>query len=83
MLNKAQLRAARSWLNISQDELAQISGVAKRTIIRIEQGTSGAHDRTLRDLQAALEQKGIEFLFEDGRGVGIRIKPQADRGASE
>ncbi len=77
MLNKAQLRAARSWLNISQDELAQISGVAKRTIIRIEQGASSAHDRTLRDLQTALEKQGIEFLFENGRGVGIRTKESA------
>ena len=78
MLNRAQLRAARSWLNISQDELAQISGVAKRTIIRIEQGTSSAHDRTIRDLQTALEQQGIVFLFEDGRGVGIRTKSDVE-----
>ena len=80
MLNKAQVRAARSWLNISQDELAQASGVAKRTIILIEQGTSSSHDRTLRDLQIALEQQGIEFLFENGRGVGIRAKPKTDSG---
>ena len=83
MLNKAQVRAARSWLNISQDELAQASGVAKRTIIRIEQGTSSSHDRTLRDLQIALEQQGIEFLLENGRGVGIRAKPKTDSGDGE
>lgn len=78
MLNKSQLRAARSWLNISQDELAQLSGVAKRTIIRIEQSSSSSQERTLRDLQTALELKGIEFLFEGGHGVGIRAKLRND-----
>lgn len=74
MLNRAQIRAARSWLDISQEELGQWSGVAKRTIIRIEQGTSTGQERTLRDLQRALEQHGVEFLFENGRGIGIKAR---------
>jgi predicted transcriptional regulator len=74
MLNKMQLKAARAWLDLSQDELASISGVAKRTIARIELGSAVSYDRTLRDLQVVLEQQGIEFLFENGRGVGIRAK---------
>jgi DNA-binding XRE family transcriptional regulator len=84
MLNRAQIRAARSWLDISQDELGQWSGVAKRTIIRIEQGSSSGQERTLRDLQRALEARGIEFLFENGRGVGIRARaaPEAQTAPS-
>ncbi|MGO4287337.1 helix-turn-helix transcriptional regulator [Bosea sp. TAB14] len=66
MLNSSQIRAARAWLNLSQDQLAEVTGVAKRTIARIETETTVPHDRTLRDIQAALETRGVEFLFENG-----------------
>ena len=74
MVNKEQLRAARAWLNLSQQELADVSLVTKGTIARFELGQSLPHERTLRDLRAALEQQGIEFLFEGQKGVGIRLK---------
>jgi len=74
MLNKTQLRAARGWLGISQEALAQASGVAKRTIAHFESGTRIPHERTVRDLQHALEKMGIEFIFESSIGVGIRVR---------
>lgn len=74
MLNRMQLKAARAWLDLSQDELAAASGVAKRTIARIELGSAVSYDRTIRDLQTTLEQRGIEFVFENGRGIGILVK---------
>lgn len=77
MVNAEQIRAARGWLNLSQDELAQRSGVAKRTIARIEQDVSIPYDRTLRDLQSCLEDMGIEFLFDGAKGVGIRLRSDA------
>lgn len=77
MVNAEQIRAARGWLNLSQDELAQRSGVAKRTIARIEQEVSVPYDRTLRDLQSCLEDLGIEFLFEGPKGVGVRLRQTA------
>jgi predicted transcriptional regulator len=73
MLNAEQMRAARGWLGISQDELATLSGVAKRTIARFEKGLSVPYERTLRDLQSCLEEKGVEFLFEGSKGVGVRV----------
>ena len=63
MVNPEQIRAARAWLNISQQELADASEVTKGTIARFELGQSAPHDRTLRDLRLALESRGIEFLF--------------------
>lgn len=74
MLNGNQTRAARAWLNMSQDELAHTAKVAKRTIARFELGHSVPYDRTLRDLQLAFEERGIEFLFEGQVGVGIRVR---------
>ena len=73
MVNPEQIRAARAWLNISQQELADASEVTKGTIARFELGQSAPHDRTLRDLRLALESRGIEFLFEGDVPVGIRI----------
>ena len=80
MVNRQQISAARGWLGLSQQDLADLTGVSKRTISHFEAGDRLPHDRTLRDLQIALERKGIEFLFENGRGVGIRAKAQTEGG---
>ena len=72
MVNREQIRAARAWLNITQQELADVTMVDKKTIARFELGLSVPHDRTLRDLRIALEERGIEFLFDGSVGVGIR-----------
>lgn len=74
MLNGSQMRAARAWLRMSQDDLAALAGVAKRTIVRFEQDLSVPYERTLRDIQRVLEDRGIEFQFEGQVGVGLRIK---------
>jgi transcriptional regulator with XRE-family HTH domain len=81
MLNAEQIRAARGWLGLSQDDLARLSGVAKRTIARFEKDLSVPYERTLRDLQSCLEEKGIEFLFDGSTGVGIRIRAKRGRAA--
>ncbi|PTM41619.1 helix-turn-helix protein [Bosea sp. 124] len=73
MVNRFQVCAARGWLGISQQELADLSGVAKRTIAHLETGDRIPHDRTLRDIQQALESRGVEFVFENGRGIGLRV----------
>lgn len=79
MINGSQLRAARAWLNLSQDRVAEITGVAKRTIARIETETTVPHERTLRDIQEALEALGVEFIAEGGVGTGIKVAVKPDR----
>ena len=74
MLNKEQLRAARAWLGLSQDKVAKMSRVASKTIKNFERGASVPYERTLRDIQRALERLGIEFVFDGEEGVGIRIR---------
>ncbi len=74
MLTPAQSRAARGWLNISQQELADLSLVHKRTIADFERGASVPYDRTLRDLRRALEDQGIEFLFDGPKAIGVAEK---------
>lgn len=78
MVNGRQVRTARAWLGISQDELAAKSGVTRKTILSFEQGRSRPQPRTIRDLQQTLEAEGIEFLFDEGEGVGIRNRRTGD-----
>jgi DNA-binding XRE family transcriptional regulator len=72
MVNAAQLRAARVWLSMSQEEVAAAAKLTRQTIVRLEQDTSLAQERTLRDVRTVFENMGIEFLFADGKGVGLR-----------
>lgn len=81
IVNARQIRAARAWLGWSQQQLADASTVAKRTVIRAEQegGEQAVQLRTLRDLQRALEDGGVRFLFSDGNGIGVAA---GDKGAA-
>ncbi|MCK9911954.1 helix-turn-helix domain-containing protein, partial [Microbacteriaceae bacterium K1510] len=74
MINKEQLRAARAWLDLSQQDLAVAAKVGKRTIADFERGATVPHDRTLRDIEATLVSLGIEFQFEGSKGVGVRVR---------
>lgn len=69
------LRAARVALDIGQRELAALSGVGQRTILRIEQNDPTVSIETRRRLQDAFEQAGVAFLPDDGvSGPGLRIR---------
>ncbi|MET4116415.1 transcriptional regulator with XRE-family HTH domain [Bradyrhizobium sp. JR1.5] len=73
-----QVRAARAWLDLSQDDLAQKTGITRRAIQDFENGKRTPQPRTLRDFRNALEEFGIEFLFIEERAVGI-CAPEADK----
>jgi transcriptional regulator with XRE-family HTH domain len=76
-VNGRQIAAARIYLGISQSELALASRVAVRTIAHWEKGGREIQDRTLKALVEALEQMGVEFLFDESnppRGIGIRVR---------
>ena len=56
-----RLKRLRRLRAMSQEELAEESGVGRATISRIERGETGAHGRTLRKLAATLGV-GVEEL---------------------
>lgn len=69
------LRAARVALDIGQRELAALSGVGQRTILRIEQNDKTVSIETRRRLQDAFEKQGVVFVPDDGvSGPGLRIR---------
>ncbi len=75
MLTSAQIRSARAALGWSAQDLAEKSGVVRRTIASIEAqaGVPGANSSTLHKIQTALEAAGIEFIGSPDDAPGIRI----------
>ena len=76
MLHPLQIRAARALIGMSQQELAQRSGIGLATVKRIESagleltGTA----RTLFRLQQALESAGVRFIEQSQtEGPGVRM----------
>lgn len=67
------LHAARVALGISRPELAKITGLGERTILRLE-SNERVTVRTLQLVQVALEGRGAEFMASAGdKGPGMRI----------
>jgi hypothetical protein len=70
-----QLKAARTLVGWSQEELASSAGVSLPTIKRLEaaEGWLGGRQTTVHKIRAALEKAGIEFIDENGGGPGVRL----------
>jgi len=67
---------ARAALRLTVVQAADLAGVDKSTIVRVEAGGK-IYKRTLRDLRAAFEDAGVVFLPpEDGVHTGaVGLKP--------
>jgi transcriptional regulator with XRE-family HTH domain len=72
-----QIRAARAALRWSIAEMAEKSGVSRRSIQRFEahDGVPPTHTSNLYNIQSALEA-GIEFVGapKDGPSIRLRIR---------
>lgn len=73
MLTSAQCRAARGLLDWSQRELAQQAGVGIVTIRQLEAASHEPRRATIDVVRRALEAAGVEFIDENGGGVGVRL----------
>jgi len=69
-ISPGSCRAARGYLNWSQRDLANASGVSLRAIQNFENGEREPISATRQALQQALEGAGIEFLASGG----VRLK---------
>jgi predicted transcriptional regulator len=75
LVTTRQIKAARALLAWSQSDLADRSGISEPTVARLEavDGELGGRDDTTRKIRAAIETAGIEFISENGGGVGVRL----------
>lgn len=72
-ITPVQSRMARVALSWGVRDLAAAAKVSPNTIARLERGET-LYPRTLGAIQAALEAAGVEFIPENGGGVGVRLK---------
>jgi transcriptional regulator with XRE-family HTH domain len=75
-LTSAQIRAARSLIRWSAEDLARRSSLSVATIRRAEltedeTSMTAANDVAVR---RALEAAGVEFIDENGGGPGVRLR---------
>ena len=75
-LTGRQIRAARGLVGWTAVDLAAASQVGVATIRRseVENGPVRMTPANAATLQRALEEAGIEFLPENGGGVGVRLR---------
>jgi len=81
VLTSGQIRAARAYLKWSAAELAEKSGVSRRTIVGIEadEGVPKTGTQTLLKIQSALESARIEFTGTPDDAPGIRIHARSSK----
>lgn len=79
-LTPRMCKAARSLLGWGQTEFAAASGLSKSTIGAFEAKDESAKMLGMNNRAAveAFERAGLEFIAENGGGVGIRFRNRAD-----
>ena len=60
-------------LGISQRQLAEAAKVSRPTIVDFEREARVPHPNNLEAIRSALEAGGLEFIWENGGGLGIRF----------
>lgn len=74
MITSGQIKAARALVGITASKLAELSGVAYTTVVRMESsdGIPAGQVKTLDAVQRALEEAGVEFIGTPDEGAGVR-----------
>jgi len=81
-ITSEHLRAARGLLRWDQTDLAAASGVSLPTVKRLEKqaGPLKAHGPTLQALSRALDEAGVEVIYESAEGgIGVRFRNPSPR----
>lgn len=68
----AQIKAARAYLDWSQEDLAQITGLSANTIRNLETGYISPRGKTISVIRQAVEKAGLEFI--EPAGVRLRME---------
>ena len=79
-VTSAQIRMARAALEWTVRDLADAAGLHRNTISNIEVGRYAGDDGTLKRIEAVLSKAGVEFIDENGGGVGVRLKKRSALG---
>ncbi|MFG1263891.1 helix-turn-helix domain-containing protein [Xanthobacter aminoxidans] len=69
-----QCRAARAWIDWSQDDLARAASVSLSTVRDFEKGRRVPIANNLMAMRAALEAQGARFVGDGGATLGIEFQ---------
>jgi len=80
-LTSAQIRAARSLIRWSAEDLARESSLSVATIRRAElaDGETSMTAANNHAVRRALEAAGVEFIDENGGGLGVRLRKRQQK----
>ena len=73
MLTPEQSRAARGWLDWSQDDLAKRAHVSLSTVRDFEKGRRTPIANNMEALQRAISTAGVQLVFRHGKPIGIAV----------
>ena len=73
-MSPEQSRAARGWLDISQQELADRANVSLSTVRDFEKGRRTPISNNFVAIERVFLEAGIEFLSEGGMAIGIATR---------
>jgi transcriptional regulator with XRE-family HTH domain len=74
VIEASQLRAARALVDMSQQQLAEKTGLSVQTIKRMEKlGLGRSTVDNVQAIMSALQQAGVIFIPENGEGPGVRL----------
>lgn len=71
-MTRKQCKAARALVDLTQEALAERSGITRRTLMKFETGAGNVHPAYVNSIRRALEGAGVEML--DGAAVGVRLR---------
>lgn len=76
LITPEQIRAARAMLKWRAADLAEKAGLSLASIQRMErdEGVAHASAKNVEAVRKTLDEAGIEFIPENGGGLGVRFK---------
>jgi transcriptional regulator with XRE-family HTH domain len=78
-MTPAQSRAARSLLDMTQSQLASSAELGLSTVVDFERERRPVSEEAAKALHRALEKAGIEFIDENGGGLGVRLRKRSQK----
>jgi transcriptional regulator with XRE-family HTH domain len=78
MIDGNQMKAARALIGMTQEKLAEATGLSVQTVKGMEiRGTGRSTMENVQKVRKALEAAGVIFIAENGGGAGVRLaKPK-------
>ena len=73
-MSSAQCRGARALLNLTQPRLAALADLGLSTVVDFERERRTVSEEAIQKMQQALAEAGVDFIWENGGGPGVRLR---------